>query len=58
MRTDRGKEFAGQFSALLQENNVRHVLIRPLSPWTNGRAERMVRTVKESIRRVLHEYQG
>lgn len=58
VRTDRGNEFAGQFTALLKENNVKHVLIRPHAPWTNGRAERMVRTVKDCIRRVLHQYQG
>ena len=58
IRSDRGNEFAGAFSALLQENNIKHVLIRPHAPWTNGRAERMVRTVKEAIRKVLHQYQG
>ena len=58
VRTDRGKEFAAGFAALMKQNNINHVLIRPHAPWTNGRAERMVRTVKDSIRRVLHEYQG
>ena len=58
IRTDRGNEFAGQFAALLKENNIKHVLIRPHAVWTNGRAERMVRTTKECLRRVLHEYQG
>ena len=56
VRTDRGNEFAGAFATLLRENNVRHILIRAHAPWTNGRAERMVRTVKESIRKVLHQY--
>jgi transposase InsO family protein len=54
VRSDRGNEFAGSFAALLLENNIKHVLIRPHAPWTNGRAERMVRTVKECLRRVLH----
>ena len=54
LRSDRGNEFAGGFAALLQENNIKHVRIRPFSPWTNGRAERMVRTVKEALRKVLH----
>lgn len=58
MRTDRGNEFAGSFAAMLLANNVRHVKTRPHAPWTNGRAERMVGTVKGCIRRVMHEYGG
>ena len=58
IRSDRGNEFAGAFASLLQENNIRHIHIRAHAPWTNGRAERMVRTVKEAIRKLLHEYQG
>ena len=56
VRTDRGNEFAGEFAALLAHHNVRHMLIRPQAPWTNGRAERMVRTVKLCISKVLLEY--
>lgn len=58
IRTDQGKEFAGAFAQLLGEHNIKHVLSRPHSPWTNGRAERMVKTTKDCIRKVLHEYQG
>ena len=58
IRTDRGNEFAGIFSHFLKEHNIKHVQCRPHSPWTNGRAERMVKTTKDCIRRVLHEYQG
>ena len=58
IRSDQGNEFAGAFASLLQENNIRHIQIRAHAPWTNGRAERMVRTVKESIRKLLREYQG
>ena len=56
VRTDRGNEFAGDFTSLLTHHNIRHMLIRPQSPWTNGRAERMVRTVKTGIAKVLLEY--
>ena len=56
VRTDRGNEFAGDFTSLLTHHNIRHMLIRPQSPWTNGRAERMVRTVKTGIGKVLLEY--
>ena len=55
VRTDRGNEFANNFSSLLAEHNITHVKIRPHAPWTNGRAERMVRTVKSCLRRVLQE---
>ena len=58
VRTDRGNEFAGAFAAMLKENNIAHVRIRPHAPWTNGRAERMVGTVKNCLRRVMAEYSG
>ncbi len=56
IRSDQGKEFAGTFASFLQEHNIKHVISRPHSPWTNGRAERMVKTTKDCIRKVLHEY--
>lgn len=56
IRSDQGNEFAGVFSQFLKDNNIKHVQSRPHSPWTNGRAERMVKTTKECIRKVLHEY--
>ena len=55
VRTDRGTEFAGDFTSMLTHHNIRHMLIRPQAPWTNGRAERMVRTVKLCISKVLLE---
>ncbi len=58
VRTDRGSEFAGAFASMLHANNVHHIRTRPHAPWTNGRAERMVGTVKACIRRVMHEYNG
>ena len=58
VRTDRGNEFAGAFASLLEANNVAHVKIRPHAPWTNGRAERMVGTVKNCLRKVMREYTG
>ena len=58
VRTDRGNEFAGAFTSLLQSLNITHIRIRPHAPWSNGRAERMVGTVKTCLRRVLYEYQG
>lgn len=53
MRTDSGREFQGAFHLLLQHLGITHVTTRPVSPWTNGRAERMVRTVKSSLKRTM-----
>lgn len=53
VRTDSGKEFQGHFTALLKELNITHLVVRPVAPWTNGRAERMVRTIKSCLKRVV-----
>lgn len=53
IRTDRGREFLGDFKEMLETLGIEHLLTRPISPWTNGRAERMVRTVKSSIKRIM-----
>ena len=53
IRTDRGREFLGDFKTMLDMLGIEHLLTRPISPWTNGRAERMVRTVKSSIKRII-----
>jgi hypothetical protein len=54
VRTDGGKEFAGDFAALLTTLGIEKITTRPIAPWTNGRAERMVRYVKVMLRRALH----
>ena len=53
IRTDSGKEFQGHFASLLRELDIKHIVTRPVAPWTNGRAERMVRTVKSCLKRVI-----
>lgn len=53
VRTDNGREFEGDFAALLAALGIERIRTRPVSPWTNGRAERMVRRVKQLIRRSL-----
>ncbi len=58
VRTDRGNEFSGAFASMLEANHIKQVRIRPHAPWTNGRAERMVGTVKNCLRKVMHEYEG
>jgi transposase InsO family protein len=48
--SDRGPAFtSGAFAVLMAEHGIRHVLIRPAHPWTNGRIERMFRTFKETV---------
>jgi hypothetical protein len=39
---------------MLNAFGIKHIQIPPHSPWSNGRAERMVRTVKSCIRKVIH----
>ena len=43
VQTDGGPEFAGAFKQLLAGHHIEHLLTHPHAPWTNGRAERMVR---------------
>jgi transposase InsO family protein len=49
--TDRGSVFRSErFAELLASHGVRHTLTRPCHPWTNGRIERIFRTLKETLR--------
>lgn len=36
------------FGRVALENGIEHRLTKPYHPWTNGQAERMVRSIKES----------
>ena len=58
VRTDSGREFEGHFAALLRELGIEHIKTRAVTPWTNGKAERMVRAVKTLLRRSLFEGDG
>ena len=42
------------FDRICRENGIEHRLTRPYHPWTNGQAERMVRTLKEATVRAYH----
>ena len=42
-----GLTFPHIFGRVALENNIEHRLTKPYHPWTNGQAERMVRTIKE-----------
>lgn len=42
------------FERTCRENGIGHRLTKPYHPWTNGQAERMVRTIKEATVRSFH----
>ena len=63
--TDNGVQFSDQartggrllvhpFTRLCQASGVEHRLTKPYHPWTNGQAERMVRTVKDATVHAFH----
>lgn len=49
--SDNGKEFKGAFKALCKERRIPQQFTRPYRPQTNGKAERVIKTVKELLRR-------
>ncbi|XP_058038252.1 uncharacterized protein K02A2.6-like isoform X1 [Ahaetulla prasina] len=51
--SDNGPQFkATQFEGYLAEEGIRHVLLAPFHPATNGLAERFVRSAKEALSRI------
>ena len=42
------------FERVCLENGIEHRLTEPYHPWTNGQAERMVRTIKEATVKAFH----
>ena len=53
VRIDGGFEFMGAFASLMATLGVEVAKTCPVSPWTNGIAERMVGFTKKLIRKVL-----
>lgn len=49
--SDNGKEFKGAFKALCDEYDITQAFTRPYRPQTNGKAERVIRTLKEELLR-------
>ncbi len=46
--------FAHPFGGLCRVHGIEHRLTKPYHPWTNGQAERMIRTLKEATVRSYH----
>jgi transposase-like protein len=43
------------FGRVCEQNGIEHRLTKPYHPWTNGQAERMVRTIKEATVKSFHD---
>ncbi|XP_030076362.1 LOW QUALITY PROTEIN: uncharacterized protein LOC115481414, partial [Microcaecilia unicolor] len=53
--SDRGPAFVGEiFTVLLQALNIKHKLHVPYHPQSSGQVERMNRTIKEALRKVVN----
>lgn len=51
MYSDNGKEFKGAFKALCKEKGIPQQYTQPYRPQTNGKAERVIKTIKELLRK-------
>ncbi len=49
--SDNGKEFKGAFKQLCKQRNLPQGFTRPYRPQTNGKAERVIRTIKQLLRK-------
>lgn len=55
VQSDGGKEFLGEFSAMLKARGIRHETTAPYSPSQNGIFERANRTVFDHARAMMHD---
>lgn len=51
MYSDNGKEFKGAFKDLCKRLGIPQQFTRPYRPQTNGKAERVIKTLKETLRK-------
>lgn len=49
--SDNGKEFEGAFKEFCKRKNIPQQFTRPYRPQTNGKAERVIKTIKQMLRR-------
>ncbi|KRZ00007.1 Uncharacterized protein T11_5724, partial [Trichinella zimbabwensis] len=53
--SDNGTQFTSQvFQEYLNKGGIKHITSAPFHPSSNGQAERMVRTTKESLKKMAH----
>ena len=55
LRIDNGREYAGDLLPLLKEIGIKHEHGPPYSPQSNGKAERLNRTLNEHVRSMLFQ---
>src|SRR5437667_8730157 len=55
LRTDNGGEYAGDLLPLLKEMGIIHEHGQPHSPQSNGKAERLNRTLNKHVRSMLFQ---
>jgi transposase InsO family protein len=53
VQTDNGSEFQSNFHWHLEENDIRHVYIRPRTPHLNGKVERSHRVDEQEFYQLL-----
>lgn len=53
MRSDKGREFLGNFDRYLQELGIDHQVISTANPRANGLIERYNRVIKEGLRKMV-----
>jgi transposase InsO family protein len=51
MYSDNGKEFKGEFKHQCQLHKIPQQFTRPYRPQTNGKAERVIQTIKKLMRK-------
>jgi transposase InsO family protein len=54
LRTDGGGEYLGDVTPILQAKGIIHQKTAPYTPQSNGKAERINRTITESVRAMLY----
>jgi len=53
VRTDNGHEFQAKFHWHVEDLGIRHIYIKPQSPWLNGKVERFHRTDAQKFYQLL-----